>query len=96
MEQWKQGETVTLEVVFKTAAGVETDPETHTVSVENKDGTKVLSAQDMSKSATGVWFYDYPIPDTAPPGIYHGEALLIKDGNKSTPECWFAVVDRIS
>ena len=96
MESWKQGETVRLEAEFYNSAGELVDPVTHTVSVEYKDGTKVVSAEDMEKRVLGIWFYKWDIPVGSTPGDYHGEARLVKDDEVTIAECWFAVVDRIS
>lgn len=58
-----------------------TDPTTSIkVTVQDKDGNKVVDAEDMTKNAVGVYDYYYNIPADPVEGWYPG-AVVTVDGS---------------
>lgn len=47
-----------------------TDPTTVKISINNPCGTALIASQDMTKSATGKYYYNYSIASDAPYGKY--------------------------
>lgn len=67
------GDTVKLRVEFKTFAGVAVDPATITLKIYDYDKTLLTTVDITStyKISTGVYEYNYTIPDGSYPAIVY-------------------------
>ena len=59
---YQTGETIRLIATITDSAGSAVDPTTVTITIENAPGIKVVDTEDMTKSETGTYYYDYDIP----------------------------------
>jgi hypothetical protein len=58
---FQAGETIRISVTITDSAGTAADPTTTVISISKPDGTLAVSAQAMTKAATGSYYYDYAI-----------------------------------
>lgn len=72
MTTYTMGDTIRLKATFTTWAGVATDPTTPALKIYDESETVILTktATDLTKSATGVYYYDYT---TTAKGLYYYE-----------------------
>ena len=83
------GETIKFTVTIKSvASGAVADPTTVTISIRKPDRTMAVTDQAMTKSDTGVYYYDYTIPgETAGiEGTYKLKVVSTGSGGKVTIE----------
>jgi hypothetical protein len=58
---FQTGETTRITATIVNANGDAVDPTTVVISISKPDGTLAVSAQAMTKAATGSYYYDYTI-----------------------------------
>jgi hypothetical protein len=58
---FQTGETTRITATIVNANGDAVDPTTVVISISKPDGTLAVSAQAMTKAATGSYYYDYAI-----------------------------------
>jgi len=69
--RYKRGNCIRLNVTIKDADGALYDPVTSVKVTLTSDGTDYLSAQDMTKISTGVYYYDWQTDGDDATGIYN-------------------------
>jgi len=73
MTTYQLGETVRLTATVTDSDGAASDPTTTKISIRKPDKSMAATAQDMTKSVTGSYYYDYLIAaeDTGQEGTYN-------------------------
>lgn len=64
-----QGETVSRQLTFRDKDGVLLDPDAITVTIYNPSGVSTATPT-ATKSATGIWTFDYTLASDAPLGTW--------------------------
>lgn len=86
IKRYLAGTTIRLKNTIKNAAGVLTDPSTSIkVALYDQDGNIVLSATDMVKESTGVYYYDWQSLSNSAVGFYKQRCTSV-DSTKTSIE----------
>lgn len=67
------GDSIKLTCTYLDDDGVATDPDSPAVNVWDPEGTKTVDAVTPTKSGTGVYYYNYRIPEAGPEGAWRAE-----------------------
>ena len=70
------GDTIRLNASFYTFAGALADPDVVTVKIYSYIGKNVLATGTATKSSTGVYYYDYTVPDEKGDLVYEFSGTL--------------------
>ncbi len=84
---FQRSETIVCSIVIKTAAGVDTNPDTDIyIGIINPVGTAVVAATtDMVNDSVGHYHYDYAPGSTTVLGEYEVTYTLV-DGTRTTKQ----------
>ncbi len=74
------GDSINLTCIYRDDDGVATDPTSPTVSVWDPLGTKVVDTVIPTQSGTGIYYYNYRIPEAGPEGVWRAEFAGVVDG----------------
>ena len=69
MTLYQAGETIRITAAITDSAGDAADPDTVVISIKKPDGTLAITDAAMTKSAAGVYYYDYDIASDT--GFYY-------------------------
>ena len=95
LETYQRGETATLKIEVKDAAGTLYTPDTSiTCSIWDSAGTAVVTAGAMTAESTGVYYYDLATTGTTVLGCYRLEYTTVNGGRTSKGEDFFVIEDR--
>lgn len=64
------GDSIKLNCTYRNGDGVIADPTSSTVNIWSPEGTKIIDSATPTKSGTGIYYYNYRIPETGPSGIW--------------------------
>ena len=93
---YQRGETPVFSLVTRNKAGTKTSADTSmTITVQDPDGTDVVSLQAMTEDATGEYSYNsYTLPAAAVLGGYAVECIATNSSKVSIHGGRFEVVER--
>jgi len=70
MTVYQVGESMREEARFYDFTDILTDPDIVVISIINPSGTILINQEDMTSDETGIYIYNYSIPDDAPIGLW--------------------------
>ena len=79
-DEYYLGDSIKLTYTYRDDDGVATDPTSPAVNVWDPEGTKVVDTVTPTKSATGVYYYNYHIPEAGPEGVWRAEFTGVVNG----------------
>ena len=65
MAEYEIGDTIKIQAVTKDYAGTTVDVDTITIEIYDENGISILTATDMTKSATGTYYYEWDSTDNS-------------------------------
>ncbi|MFC1714861.1 hypothetical protein ACFL6S_14430 [Candidatus Poribacteria bacterium] len=74
------GDSIKLTCTYLDDNGVATDPTSPTISVWDPEGTKLVDSVTPTNSGTGVYYYNYRIPEAGPEGVWIAEFTGVVNG----------------
>ena len=94
MAVYYQGETVRIKASVTDTDGTLTDPSSIKITIHDADGTAKITDQDMTKDATGKYYYDYTIPGDGQAGLWRVQ-VTASSGKPAIEQDTFNVVEAI-
>ncbi len=82
IDRYKRGNCIRLKVTIKDADGALHDPSTSVKVTLTNAGVEYLTAQDMTKASTGVYYYDWQTDETDAVGVYNMKVVSV-DSSKT-------------
>jgi len=76
------GETARLQASVTDSDAAAADPSTIKITIQKPDGTAAVTAQDMTKSAAGTYYYDYTVPSDT--GMYQYNIIATGASSRTT------------
>lgn len=67
------GDSINLTCTYLDDNGAATDPTSPTVNIWDPEGTKTVDAVTPTQSGTGVYYYNYRVPEAGPEGVWRVE-----------------------
>lgn len=64
------GEDIRINVTFKDLDGNKVDPVSSSISIYDPSDTEEINDASLTKSSTGVYYYQFDIPSTGSTGVW--------------------------
>lgn len=83
MAVYQRGETYYHWITIRDRNNVAYDPDSVKITISNPCGEVVINAQNMTKNATGVYYYAYDIPSDGSYGEWDVKVVAVASGDDS-------------